>query len=89
MLKAEVRTSGGGGSNTTIAASGTLVELVAEVGCVIAGVHSHLMRNNPNAARLFRRELINLLTDPETPAWEGASNAKGIMITIPKTKEEE
>ena len=61
---------------------------MADVGQVIGGVHMQLKRSDPALARIYRHELIRLLTDPETPLWNDDPNAEGVMITIPKFKEE-
>jgi hypothetical protein len=55
---------------------------------VIAGVHIQLKRTEPAMARIYRSKLIQLLTDPDTPLWNDDPNAEGVMITIPKFKEE-
>jgi len=39
-------------------------------------------------ARIYRSKLIQLLTDPDTPLWNEDPDAEGVMITIPKFKEE-
>lgn len=47
-----------------------------------------LKRSNPAMARIYRRKMVELLTDPDTPLWNVDPNAEGVMITIPKFKEE-
>ena len=86
MLKVDTAERGGGG--VTIVAQGSIIEIMAEVGQVIGGVHMQLKRSDPAVARAYRHSLINLLTDPDTPLWNDDPNAEGVMITIPKFKEE-
>lgn len=47
-----------------------------------------LKRSDPAIARIYRHELVRLLTDPETPLWNDDPNAEGVMIITPKFKEE-
>lgn len=47
-----------------------------------------LTHSNPAMARIYRRKMVELLTDPDTPLWNVDPNAEGVMITIPKFKEE-
>ena len=77
-----------GVTHSDILAQGTLIEVIADVGQVIAGVHIQLKRTEPAMARIYRRKMVELLTDPDTPLWNEDPNAEGVMITIPKFKEE-
>ena len=61
---------------------------MADVGQVIAGVHVQLKRSDPALARVYRHELIRLMTDPETPLCDDDPRAEGLMIITPKFKEE-
>ena len=88
MLKVDIGEHRGGDTHCSILAQGTLIEITADVGQVIAGVHMQLKRSNPVMARIYRRKMIELLTDPDTPLWNVDPNAEGVMITIPKFKEE-
>ena len=80
--------TGGGRHKAEIVAQGRIIEIMADIGQVIGGVHMQLKRSDPAIARIYRRELVRLLTDPETPLWNDNPNAEGVMITIPKFKEE-
>ena len=62
---------------------------MAEVGQVIAGVHIQLLRNDPRVAKAYRKSLIDLMIDPESPLWDEDPNAQGLMITVPKIKKED
>ena len=88
MLKVDVAKHGGGRRGVEIVAQGSIIEIMADVGQVIGGVHMQLKRSDPAIARIYRHELVRLLTDPETPLWNDDPNAEGVMITIPKFKEE-
>lgn len=88
MLKVDIVERGGGRRGVEIVAQGSIIEIMAEVGQVISGVHMQLKRNDPAAARAYRHCLINLLTDPDTPLWNDEPNAEGVMIITPKFKEE-
>ena len=80
--------TGGGRRGVEIVAQGSIIEIMADVGQVIAGVHMQLKRSDPALARVYRHELIRLMTDPETPLWNDDPNAEGVMIITPKFKEE-
>lgn len=88
MLKVDSTERGGGRRGVTIVAQGNIIEIVAEVGQVIGGVHMQLKRSDPVLARIYRHELIRLLTDPDTPLWNDDPNADGVIITVPEIKEE-
>lgn len=88
MLKVDMAEHGGGRRGVEIVAQGSIIEIMADVGQVIGVVHMQLKRSDPALARIYRHELIRLLTDPETPLWNDDPNAEGVMITIPKFKEE-
>lgn len=87
MLKVDM-TEQGGGRGVKIVAQGSLIEIMADVGHVIGGVHMQLKRSDPAVAHAYRHSLIKLLTDPETPLWNDDPNAEGVMIITPKFKEE-
>lgn len=87
MLKVDTAKHGGG-RRVSIVAQGSIIEILADVGQVIGGVHMQLKRSDPALARVYRHELIRLLTDPETPLWNDDPNAEGVMIITPKFKEE-
>lgn len=80
--------STGGDTHCSTLAQGTLIEIIADVGQVIAGVHMQLKRSNPAMARIYRSMLSQLLTDPDTPLWNVDPDAEGVMIITPKFKEE-
>lgn len=87
MLKVDIDKHGGG-RNARIEVQGGLLEIMAEIGLVIGSIHTQFKNADPAAARAYRHSLINLLTDPDTPLWNDIPNADGVMITIPKYKEE-
>lgn len=88
MLKVDMVKCGGGRHKAEIVAQGSIIEIMADVGQVIGGVHMQLKRSDPAIARIYRHELVRLLTDPETPLWNDDPNAEGVMIITPKFKEE-
>lgn len=79
----------GGGRQVEVAAQGSLIEIMAEVGQVIAGIHTQLLQNDPRSAKAYRKALIDLMIDPESPLWDKNPNASGWMITLPKIKKED
>ncbi len=87
MLKVDIDKHGGGRS-VRIEAQGGILEIMADIGQVIGSIHTQIKNADPGAARAYRHGLINLLTDPETPIWKDDPNADGVMIKIPKHKEE-
>ena len=66
MLKVDIGEHRGD-THCSVLAQGTLIEIIADVGQVIAGVHMQLKRSNPVMARIYRRKMVELLTDPDTP----------------------
>lgn len=88
MLKVDTAERGGGRRGVEIVAQGSIIEIMADVGMIIASIHTQLKRSDPAVAWAYRHSLINLLTDPDTPLWRDDPNAEGVMVTIPKFKEE-
>ena len=88
MLKANIGVHRGGDTCCDILAQGTLIEILADVGQVIAGVHIQLKRVEPAMARIYRSKLVQLITDPDTPLWNDDPNAEGVMVITPNFKEE-
>lgn len=86
MLKVDIDKRGGGGA--TITAQGDIIEILADTGLTINGIHMQLKRSDPVLAQLYRSELIRLLTDPNTPLWKDDPHAEGLTIITPKFKEE-
>ena len=89
MLKVNISNRGGGRCQVEVVAQGSLIEIMAEVGQVIAGIHNQLRQNDPRSAKAYRKSLIDLMIDPESPLWDEDPNVKGLMITMPKTKKED
>ena len=59
------------------------------MGQVIAGVHIQLLRNDPRVAKAYRKALVDLMIDPESPLWNDNPNAQGLVVAMPKIKKED
>lgn len=66
MLKIEIN----GLNNKLISLNGSLIEITAEMGMAIQGVHCAFLQRDPKAAKLFRKGLSNLVNNPKSPIWE-------------------
>lgn len=66
MLKIEIN----GLNNNPISLNGSLIEITAEMGMAIMGVHCAFLQRDPAAAKLFRLALTDLVNDPKSPIWE-------------------
>ena len=56
---------------------------------MIAGIHTQLKQSDPRSAKAYRRSLIELMINPESPLWDEDPNVKGMMITVPKINKED
>lgn len=85
----EVKIGHGKGGGTTCTASGDILEISADVACVISGVYSQLMHSNPAIAQFFRFNMRKLISEPNSPMWDPSATPEGICIIQSKKTEEE
>lgn len=68
MLKCRIKKSG----IIRVKASGTVDDLVPEIGMIVLEVYRNIRKKNPAAAKEFRNRMIGLLLDPDSPVWKEA-----------------
>ena len=49
---------------------GTAEDLMVELSTLIATLHNHIRKENPEAAKGFKNQLLGLLLDPKSPVWK-------------------
>lgn len=67
--------------------SGTMAEKTCDLGIVISSMYNSYKQASPVMAGAFRNMVIAMVTDPDSPLWETASEAEGCTIVIHKPKE--
>ncbi len=85
MLKIDTAHPGG----AYVEAQGDIVSIVADLGTVLAVIHSQFKRHEPQAAKLFQYLIKGLVTNPESPVWDDLSGSQGILIAKPQKNKEE
>ena len=58
------------GNKVTLVVSGDLGDVIAEIGYIIHRIHAGLLENAPEAAKEFRKGIIQVVCDPECEIWE-------------------
>ena len=64
MLKVDLDAKKG---SATIAAAGTLLEIMADVTCLIREIHEEMDDDN---AKIFKEFMQKCITDEESPVWD-------------------
>lgn len=72
------------GNATMVCLDGDANTITAEILAVINSAYRGVARKNPNQASKFRRILIGMLTDPDSPVWAYRPESSGISIVIDK-----
>lgn len=67
MLKCRLKR----GSYIRVKASGTATDLASETATLIRDVFRNINHQNTEAAYEYRRTLIGVLLDPNSPVWKG------------------
>lgn len=70
------------GKPTVVQASGSLGDIIAEIGVAIGSVHDALKQNQPEAALAFKMAMQHVMID-EAPTWSDQVAAGGISFVIP------
>ena len=82
MLKINVNDSQ---NVTKIEATGTFGDIMAELSFVIHDIHNSMHQHDPAMARVFRQEMIVVLTDPESPIWKTEKpSGRSFVMSMPK-----
>ena len=79
MLKIELSENG----QTVIQASGSMADVVAELGLAIGDIYSGLKNNQPKLAGQFKRGM-QLLMEDDAPTWSGGLMPGGTYVVMPR-----
>lgn len=69
MVKCKIKRGG----KLRVKATGTAQDIMVETGALIRELYSGINRKNPEAAKGYKKYLIGLLLDPDSPVWKGAA----------------
>ena len=69
MLKCNIKTNG----KVWVKAGGTAQALMREVAMLIQQIYQVINKQNPEAAKGFKNNLIGILLDPDSPVWKEAT----------------
>lgn len=65
------------GKNIRVQASGTAQELMLETSALIQQVYQSIRKENPEAAKGYRSQLLIMLLKTESPVWKTNGNQGG------------
>lgn len=65
------------GKQETLVATGDLGDVCANIGYMIHRIHDGLKKNAPDAAKAFRRAVVDMVTDPDAGIWDDAKGNPG------------
>ena len=68
------------GKQETLVATGDLGDVCANIGYMIHRIHDGLKKNAPEAAKAFRRAVVDMVTDPDARIWEDAKENPGEVL---------
>ena len=88
MLEVKI-SHGKGGVTSTCTASGDIIEISADVASMIGGLYSQLMYSDPKLAAIFRHNMQQLISSPNSPMWDPSASQEGVCIIQPKKSKEE
>lgn len=57
------------GNQTSVMAAGDIKSVVADFAAAIGSMYSQIAAQDQNAAKVFRRMIVQAVADPESPAW--------------------
>ena len=57
------------GNQTSVMAAGDIKSVVADFAAAIGSMYSQIAAQDQNAAKAFRRMIVQAVADPESPAW--------------------
>ena len=60
--------------------TGELNDACANIGYMIHRLHSGILQNSPDAAKIFRTAIIQMVTDPDLGIWEKAESSPGEVL---------
>lgn len=66
MLKCNIKHGG----KVRVTAGGTAKDIMVETGVLIREIYRNINRQNPEAAQGYKKYLIGLLLDPDSPVWK-------------------
>ena len=72
MLKCHIRRGKRG--HQWVKTAGTADDIMVELSALISLIYQGINRKNPEAAKMFRNQLIGVLLDPTSPVWKEADH---------------
>ena len=57
------------GNQTSVMAAGDIKSVVADFAAAIGSMYSQIATQDQNAAKVFRRMIVQSVADPESPTW--------------------
>lgn len=73
------------GAVSKMVATGSTLDLVAEVGVIVSAIHDTMRKNSPGSAELFREGVKSILCDDASAVWTArATGGTGISVSVPK-----
>lgn len=57
------------GNQTAVTAAGSIKTVAAEFAAAIGSLYAQIAAEDQNAAKAFRRMIVQAVADPESPAW--------------------
>lgn len=72
MLKCNIKKGG----TIRVKASGTAQDLMVETCALIQEIYRNINQANPDAANGYKRHLLGMLLNPDSPVWKGEDHAE-------------
>ena len=67
-----------------ITAAGSVPEILTDVAMLISSIYTQFKNVDPDTAEKFRSGLVNMVQDPNGPAWKAWGNQTGIIFQRPE-----
>lgn len=67
--------------------SGSMLDLLAEVGFAVHLIYNMIARSSPPAAEAFRNHMVRTITNPRSPIWEKSEPNCLSIVQIGEPKE--
>ena len=81
MIKANVS-----GERVSIAANGTLKDILADSCRIINAVYTTLLRTNPDVGEAYKAVMQGAMNDPESPIWQANEQDGAVMVDMAELK---
>ena len=83
MLKAKIQK----GERATIEATGSTMEIMADILVLINSIHTQFQSADPGTAAAFRLGLSESLSDPNSSVWKAHDGQTGIIFHKPEQED--